>query len=814
MKMKTRKRSLFLETLQRREMMTVESLAWDGASSLRLSFVPDGTHVADQISNADSVLSKSAAGAEWRASVAKAFEIWAQYAAINVGIVSDSGDPMGVRGPVRGDSRFGEIRVAGIAMSSDTLAAAINHDKLSAGTWAGDLLINTDADWSQHPDDLLKAALHEAGHVLGLPHNPDPASPMHEHGIPSSIVPAASDIALLQELYGLRQPDTNEINKSNDTIGDATRIRFSDSSSFDGSKALVHYGEISSPSDRDIFFFELPSNYNGTATIHAVSTGLSQLQFRFTVMDRNGVELAHGDSTSQFGGDVSLKVSRPVGDSKLYLKVDPIGDPLSQIGSYAIIAQLDGLVKTSYADTLKVAQTAHRWFASSALSLTNLNLSTLIGSSGDPVLVDDGGVDDNPSNAPRVEPYADSALRRAALTIGSISSTKDVDYFRFRSPKPPTGKTFGMLVNIDALEIDQLVPVIQVLDKQLKPVAFEQFVNGNGNVVIWMPNAQENVDYTVRIAGAPEAQKTGNYELAVTFQENKPERNVLSAGQLTKKAPESQSTLFVARPQLFTFALQATTTTSSATGVAWANIYDAKKRPVLTIGADLTQLRTGPSILLMPGTYYLQFGTKLSNALDSDVLNVELSGNADTDPLGPPPLNGTQPIFTCPDTTVQFCYPDTLPTPLPFVFVPTPTIVLPTSVPFPVTPPANTWFWNNQFPRTNVNTTTDTSGDGLVSPRDALLVINYLNAFGPGVLPAPPVVVQGMIDVNADGRVSPLDALLVINVLNQQRASGEGESSANSAVTFDFSNYLPEQVMPEQFMPDLEDQKHRDWAAF
>jgi len=92
----------------------------------------------------------------------------------------------------------------------------------------------------------------------------------------------------------------------------------------------------------------------------------------------------------------------------------------------------------------------------------------------------------------------------------------------------------------------------------------------------------------------------------------------------------------------------------------------------------------------MPGTYYLQFGTKMSNALDSDILNIELSGNADTDPLGPPPLAGTQPIFTCPDTTVQICYPDTPPTAVPFIVVPAPVVVLPTGIPFPVTPPAKT----------------------------------------------------------------------------------------------------------------------------
>ncbi len=123
--MKRKKRTLHLEALQPRHLMTVESLAWDGASSLRLSFVPDGTRVANQVSDANAVLSQSAAGANWKESVAKAFQVWAQYAAINVGVVGDSGDPMGVAGPVHGDERFGEIRVAGIPMTSDTWAAAV-----------------------------------------------------------------------------------------------------------------------------------------------------------------------------------------------------------------------------------------------------------------------------------------------------------------------------------------------------------------------------------------------------------------------------------------------------------------------------------------------------------------------------------------------------------------------------------------------------------------------------------------------------------------------------------------------------------------
>jgi Dockerin type I domain/Bacterial pre-peptidase C-terminal domain len=74
----------------------------------------------------------------------------------------------------------------------------------------------------------------------------------------------------------------------------------------------------------------------------------------------------------------------------------------------------------------------------------------------------------------------------------------------------------------------------------------------------------------------------------------------------------------------------------------------------------------------------------------------------------------------------------------------------------------------------NANVPTDVNDDNRVSPIDALLVINYLNANGSGGLPSgsPPPY----LDVSGDNQITPLDALLVINYLNQF-GSGEGEAS-------------------------------------
>jgi hypothetical protein len=74
----------------------------------------------------------------------------------------------------------------------------------------------------------------------------------------------------------------------------------------------------------------------------------------------------------------------------------------------------------------------------------------------------------------------------------------------------------------------------------------------------------------------------------------------------------------------------------------------------------------------------------------------------------------------------------------------------------------------------------DVNIDGLITPLDALLIINQLNAVGPGNLPiqlggtAAPL----FFDTSGDNALGPLDALLVINYLNSG-AGGESEVSAN-----------------------------------
>jgi hypothetical protein len=83
----------------------------------------------------------------------------------------------------------------------------------------------------------------------------------------------------------------------------------------------------------------------------------------------------------------------------------------------------------------------------------------------------------------------------------------------------------------------------------------------------------------------------------------------------------------------------------------------------------------------------------------------------------------------------------------------------------------------------------DVNGDGSVTPRDVLALVNWLNsrAGQPLELPAEPEASDFMLDVSDDGRCSPLDVLLVVNELNrlasQTTTSGALVASAHSDST-------------------------------
>ncbi|MGI8980394.1 MAG: dockerin type I domain-containing protein [Pirellulaceae bacterium] len=79
------------------------------------------------------------------------------------------------------------------------------------------------------------------------------------------------------------------------------------------------------------------------------------------------------------------------------------------------------------------------------------------------------------------------------------------------------------------------------------------------------------------------------------------------------------------------------------------------------------------------------------------------------------------------------------------------------------------------FPSSNPSNPLDVNNDGFVTPIDALLVINEINANGSHTLETTGFHTAPFIDTDRDNVVSPHDVLLVINHLNAQQSGGSGE---------------------------------------
>jgi ELWxxDGT repeat protein len=94
----------------------------------------------------------------------------------------------------------------------------------------------------------------------------------------------------------------------------------------------------------------------------------------------------------------------------------------------------------------------------------------------------------------------------------------------------------------------------------------------------------------------------------------------------------------------------------------------------------------------------------------------------------------------------------------------------------------------NTVPFHNPLVALDADRDGHVSPLDALIIINDLNATGPHAL-LQPISVATLtnfyyVDINHDGAIAPIDVLVVINLLNARVGDAEPELAASSLLPY------------------------------
>lgn len=663
---------------------------WHRGEQLTVSLAPDGTQILGQTSTLFETFGWMLGTEQLEVRILQAFQTWARQTNLNVGLVADGGEAFGTPGLEQHDQRFGDVRVGAIAMAPDVFAVAIPVDDLAAGTWAGEIVFNSQAD-IRTVRQFYHVALHEAGHVLGLDHSDDPASPMFYGG--DSIGLTATDRAEIRALYGERNLDIYERElENNDTFEEATQLKLSGSKAAEeGGLPLVAFGDIKA-NDVDYFEVNLPSGYQGRLTFRLESIGISALAPTMTMYDESGTLLRRLRSSSQTGAELVVSVPATEEGAKYYLKVEGEADQgVFRVGTYVVGAILVDRVTLGWN---RVRELVDRGIYSleeqEDFQEALLNRQALINR--------DFGSNDTPSTATLLTTTPGFPDQSRYEIQGSIEAVGERDFYLVRSEKREDGLTH-MTVRIDSLVDNGLIPLVEVFTESMQRVRSAVLVNSNGQLSIQAREIQPDQDYLIRVLGDDRnpAYATGDYRMTVDFTPTGATFQKFAEGFVTAEEPIADHSLHVAQSQVLHLNLAAFHQTEEPHALIWLTIYDELGAVYFRSATEPGLTRSANSILFRPGSYAVKVELALPDGSSPVTpFSYLVRGRDISDSEGPRLLDPTDsPFEQCNPPSPEYCYPNDHHSADPYIFVsggyvqvdpaPTPWVDL------------NNWYWYDQW---------------------------------------------------------------------------------------------------------------------
>ncbi|MFO0942951.1 MAG: hypothetical protein U0930_19615 [Pirellulales bacterium] len=400
--------------------------------------------------------------------------------------------------------------------------------------------------------------------------------------------------------------------KSNNTLADGTRIKYSQVSWHNGSTPLVVWGDLTTATDVDYFYVPALAGYTGPMSIRLQTDGISQVTPKMTITDGAGRPLGQVTSSSSSSDSVSITLPKVVPDRRYYLRVESQAGSNYRVGRYAISVTFDGLLQPTATPLQSVMRGPYEYLAPEKIDQLFKNPDSLL-------FDDDLHTNDTELGAITLKPLAGQTEKHLSIQ-GALSDSTDVDFYRVKTPA--TGSSWVITLSAISTGTNPVQPRIIVEDANSVPLPVEIISNGNGTFSIQAQGLAPNRSFFIKVFSP--SRQVGNYTLFADFGTKLAELNTFISSQTTSSAPTVSGKLFVAQPQLFNFALAAEGTTGTVT----MTIRNSLGTVVETLTARAGDVSTSISRLIPPGEYQFSFSSTVPQRFT-------LRGSKLSDPVGP-----------------------------------------------------------------------------------------------------------------------------------------------------------------------------------
>jgi Matrixin len=645
-----RNRRLRLESLERREVLAAFGTAWPDSRSLTVSFPTDNTQAGAYQNSLRSVLDQVAGRQEWQEAVLRAFQTWAVQANINIGLADDRGDNFGAVGLTQKDPRFGDFRIGAIPQIG--VLANATPFQTNAGTWAGDVLINSQVNyfldkWEpgvpvQVPPanekgpavELFSVLLHEAGNALGLADVNLPGTVMHKDYLGPIGALSNTDRRAIWSLYGGPRKDIFEP-VANNTRATATIIDQSPSNG--GTLPVVTKGSLNTSRDSDFYRFT-PLPNQETATIRLRANGISLLKSRLIVSDSAGNVIADAKADSVFANDLQLEIGSLRDRGNVYIQVVGNGTDVFTVGDYQL--------EIDYRPTSQQPVLTPLIYDADAVDDDSSQTPYLAEESVDRIFANAGLIDverftnDTRSTATRLQSALGFNRNTRYETIGSLTHW-DTDFLVFRSPAVASS---AMSIRIESLGLAKATIHAKLLDRNGNRVPAKATPQPDGSVTFLVNAPARNADYYLQISAKRLPVRTGNYVATVDFSTANLStigtRENVASGTTSLTQP-TWSRFQVYKTQLFRFDLGAAAS-SGKLGLR-INVYDAKRA---TLVFSIAAAAGSPQVAfawLQRGVYAVRIEGLSQSGVAAAPVRYALAATGISDDQGPLPIDPTDP---------------------------------------------------------------------------------------------------------------------------------------------------------------------------